>query len=39
MTEEQRLAEIIEMSLLNHIEVTPLNRSYVLGISPNPRSR
>ncbi|WP_316977184.1 GumC family protein [Shumkonia mesophila] len=33
MTEEQRLEEHIEAALLNRIEVTPLNRSHVLGIS------
>lgn len=33
MSEEERLEEQIETVLLNRIEVTPLNRSHVLGIS------
>jgi len=33
MTKEQRLWERIETRLLSRVEVTPLNRSHVLGIS------
>ncbi len=36
-SEEQRQAELIEAALLNRIEVIPLNRSHVLGISAESR--